>query len=123
MRVVLDTTILIDHLRGSSAAGAYLGSLADRPACSEVTRIEVITGLRSADLRSAEVLFALIEWVPLEESIARRAGDLGRRFRASHSGIDAADLAVAGTAQHLGAALATGNVKHFPMFPGLTAPY
>jgi len=121
--VILDTTVLIDHLRGSSPADAYLSSLAERPACSEVTRVEVITGLRSAETRRAEALFSLIEWIPLDESIARRAGELGRRFRASHPGIDAADLTVAGTAQHLGAMLATANVKHFPMFPALRAPY
>lgn len=123
MRVVLDTTVLIDHLRGSFSADAYLGSLAERPACSEITRVEVITGLRSPETRRAEALFELIEWVPLEEPIARRAGELGRRFRTSHPEIDAADLAVAGTTQHLRATLATANVKHFPIFPGLSAPY
>lgn len=123
MRVVLDTTVLVDHLRGSASASAYLGSLTERPACSEVTRIEVITGLRSPERRAAEALFSLIEWIALDESIARSAGDLGRRFRASHPGIDAADLAVAATTQRLGARLATANVKHFPMFRGLKAPY
>lgn len=83
----------------------------------------MIAGLRSAHTRPAEALFSLIEWVPLDESVARRAGELGRRFHPRHRGIDAADLAVAGTAEHLGAALATSNLKRFPMYPGLEAPY
>lgn len=50
-------------------------------------------------------------------SIARRAGELGRRFRASQAGIDAADLAMREPPSNLEATLATANVKHFPMFP------
>jgi len=83
----------------------------------------VITGLRSPERRAAEALFATIDWIAVDEDIARRAGELGRRFRASHPGIDAADLAVAATAERLGDPCATANVKHFPMFPGLRPPY
>jgi predicted nucleic acid-binding protein len=68
-------------------------------------------------------LFALIAWIPVDESVARRAGDLGRRWRRSHPGIGVADLAIAATAEELGADLATRNLKHFPMFEGLRAPY
>lgn len=110
-------------LRRLPAARGYLQSLDEAPTCSEATRIEVITGLRSAERGLAESLFAAVEWIPIDEDIARRAGALGRRFRASHPGIDVADLAVAATAERLGAEVATINVKHFPMFPGLRAPY
>lgn len=115
--------MLIDHLRASAAAHDYLASLDDRPMCSEVSRIEVIQGLRSAERRGADRLFALIEWVPLDATVARRAGELGRRWRRSHPGIGVADLAIAATVEHLGGELATTNRKHFPMFKGLQAPY
>ena len=123
MKVVLDTTILVDHLRAVRPASEYLASLAERPCCSEITRIEVIQGLRSAERGAAEGLFALIEWVPVSESIARRAGDLGRQWRRSHPGIGVADLAIAATTEEQEATLATRNLKHFPMFSGLRAPY
>lgn len=110
-------------LRGLPQSLSYVRSLRAVPTCSEVTRIEVLTGLRSAERQPAERLFATIDWIAVDEDIARRAGDLGRRFRASHPGIDVADLAVAATTVHLGATCATANVKHFPMFPGLRAPY
>jgi predicted nucleic acid-binding protein len=121
--VVLDTTVLIDHLRASDAAGEYLAGLEDRPVCSEVSRIEVLQGLRSAERRAGNRLFALIERVPVDAMIARRAGELGWRWRRSHPGIGVADLAIAATVEQLDAKLATRNVKHFPMFKGLTAPY
>jgi predicted nucleic acid-binding protein len=38
-------------------------------------------------------------------------------------GIDTADLAIAATAMALDVRLLTRNVKHFPMFAGLAAPY
>ncbi|HEU4705801.1 MAG TPA: type II toxin-antitoxin system VapC family toxin [Solirubrobacterales bacterium] len=120
---MLDTSILVDHLRASTPATEYLAGLDGRPACSEISRIEVIQGLRSAEKRVAARLFALIEWVPVTEAIARRAGDLGRRWRRSHPGIGVADLAIAATAEQLDATLATRNIKHFPMFKGLRAPY
>jgi len=115
--------VLVDHLRALQPATDYVAALEERPSCSEVSRIEIIQGLRSSERRDAEALFTLIEWIEVNEAIARRAGELGRRWRRSHPGIGVADLAVAATAEHAEAALVTCNVKHFPMFPELQAPY
>lgn len=123
MRVVLDTSVLVDHLRSSSPAAEYLAGLQDRPSCSEISRIEVIQGLRSAERKAAERLFALLDWIPVSEAVARRAGDLGRRWRRSHPDIGVADLAIAATAEQIEGTVATRNLKHFPMFEGLRAPY
>lgn len=123
MDVVLDTSVLVDHLRAVTPATEFLAGLKVRPACSEISRIEVLQGLRSAERRAAARLFALIEWVPVDEAVARRAGELGRKWRRSHPGIGVADLAIAATAEQLEATLATRNLKHFPMFKGLRAPY
>ena len=83
----------------------------------------MIQGLRSAERRAAERLFSLIDWVPVSEAVARRAGDLGRRWRRSHPGIGVADLAIAATAEQIEGTIATRNPRHFPMFEGLRAPY
>ncbi|HSS43463.1 MAG TPA: type II toxin-antitoxin system VapC family toxin [Solirubrobacterales bacterium] len=123
MTVVLDTSVLIDHLRGSRAAGDFIAGLSAPPSCSEVSRIEILQGLRSSERRPTNRLFSLIEWIPVDESVANRAGELGRRWRRSHPGIDIADLAIAATAELLETQLATNNLKHFPMFEGLSAPY
>ena len=120
---MIDTSVLVDHLRSFSPASEYIAALDERPVCSEVSRIEIIQGLRSAERSAAEMLFSLIEWVPVSEKIARRAGELGRRWRTSHPGIGIADLAVAATAEQMTAPLATRNVTHFPMFASLQAPY
>jgi predicted nucleic acid-binding protein len=61
--------------------------------------------------------------MPVTEVVAQRAGELGRQWRRSHPGIGVADLAIAATAEQLDATLATRNLKYFPMFEGLRAPY
>jgi predicted nucleic acid-binding protein len=120
--VVCDTTVLIDVLRGRRSAIDFLLGLSRRPVCSEVTRIEVIQGLRSHERSAAMRLFDQIEWAAVDKAIAEKAGELGRSHRASH-GLGKADLCVAATAIITGLPLATDNVKHFPMFPDLTRPY
>ena len=121
--IVVDTTVLIDHIRGVEAASHYLRSLGSVPVCSEVTRAELLRGLRHPELHATDRLMAQITWIPVDEAVARRAGELGRRYRRSHASIGIADLLVAATAQLAGARLATSNVRDFPMFRSLRPPY
>jgi len=121
--ILLDTTVLVDHIRGFEPARAYLRSLSAIPACSEVTRVELLRGIRLPELRATDRLMATVDWIPVDEAIARRAGELGRRFRRSHVSIGVADLVIAATAQLVGAELATSNVRDYPMFKGLRPPY
>ena len=123
MTTVWDSSVIIDVLRGVPAAGLYFRNQTERPVCSEVSRVEVLRGLRSQERSATDRLLAQMRWIPLDEPIARRAGELGRRFRASHSGMNVPDLVIAATALELGATLATANVRHFPMFAGLAPPY
>jgi predicted nucleic acid-binding protein len=120
---VLDTAVLIDVLRGDESAVGFVGRLEALPLCSEITRIEILRGLRSAERQAASSLLNEIDWTPVDERIATRAGELGRSWRDSHPGIDTADLAIAATAELTGRQLATTNLKHYPMFEGLERPY
>ena len=123
MSVLLDTSVVIDILRGHPAAHAYADSLEAIPTCSEITRVEVWRGVRSEQRRMTERVLGSFQWTGLDETIARRAGELGRTWRRSHPGIATADLIIAATAEELGMDLATLNIKHFPMFKDLRAPY
>jgi predicted nucleic acid-binding protein len=120
---LLDTSVLIDFLRGHADAIELVTTLDEPPVSSEICRVELLQGLRSHEMGDATELAALIEWIPLVEPIAILAGELGRRWRPSHSGIGAADLVIAATAQLTGSSLMTLNVKHFPMVDGLLAAY
>lgn len=123
MSAVLDTTVLIDVLRGHPRAVDYVVALEEVPVCSEVTRVEVLRGLRSDERGPAERLFQRLRSVPVDEATARAAGELGRRLRRSHSGVGVTHLVIAATAEQLDHPLATTNVRHFPMLRGLRPPY
>jgi predicted nucleic acid-binding protein len=118
-----DTSVVIDLLRGAAPALTWARGLPGGPWCSEITRVEILRGMRTQERRATERLFGAITWIPLDEAVARRAGELGRTFRRRDHGIATADLVIAATAMVHGHDLATINVKHFPMIAGIRAPY
>lgn len=123
MNVVFDTTVLIDILRGHRPAADYASGLSEVAFCSEVSRTEVIRGLRSAERTAADRLFRAMRWVAIDEPIARRAGELGRRWDRHRPRIAVADLLIAATALELEGSVATASVRHFPMFADIETPY
>ena len=123
---LLDTTVAIDHLRGDQAAVDLLRDLVENEenlAASEVVRFELVAGVRDDELPALEQFFSAVSWVPVGEDVARAAGELARKHRRTHSGIDDADYLIAATALLLEVDLLTTNVRHFPMLPGLAPPY
>ncbi len=120
---LLDTSVLIDVLRGSEVAAGWLASLDDVPSCSELTRAEVLRGVRLPPACAHRPAARALRWVSVDEPVSRRAGELGRQYRRSRPGLSIVDFVIAATAQLLDADLATANVRHYPMFPGLAPPY
>lgn len=123
---LIDTTIAVDHLRGHSPAIRLLEDFIDVDEvllASELTRFELLAGSLPEEVDATEALFSVLSWVPVDEAISRVAGSLAAEYRRAHSGIDAVDFLLAGTASVLDAELLTTNVRHFPMFPDLSSPY
>lgn len=126
MSVLLDTPVIVDHLRADARASALLERLfreEDRVWAAVPTRTEVLAGMRPREQRPMASLFELISWVEIDIAIADAAGELARRYRRSHSGIDTTDYLIAAAAESVGARLVTLNIKHFPMFPDLDRAY
>ena len=90
---------------------------------SEITRLEVLAGMRPVEEHQTRSLLSTLRWQPVDEEVAEKAGELGREWLPSHRGIDGADLAIAATTVLVDARLLTLNVRHFPMFAGLSRPY
>ena len=123
---LVDTTVAVDHLRGTPEATDLLASaIADGETlvASEITRFELLAGVRRSEIPALEAFFSSLVWAPIDEEISRVAGGLAQKHRRSHSGIDDADYLIAATVLVLGAELLTTNVRHFPMLKGLRAPY
>ncbi|HXF35951.1 MAG TPA: type II toxin-antitoxin system VapC family toxin [Actinomycetota bacterium] len=123
---LVDTTVAVDHLRGLAPATRLLSDLVaagEIVAASEITRFELLAGVKRAELDALEAFFSALVCVPIDEEISRAAGALARGLRRSHHGIDGADYLIAATALVLEADLLTTNVRHFPMIEGLRPPY
>lgn len=124
--IVLDTSVLIEHLRGRAEAHAALRRAVEDDqllAASVLTKIEVTAGMRSSERRTVETLFTAMEWLPVTDPIAEDAGTLARQYRRSHQTINVVDYVIAATARAHGAAVWTLNAKHFPMIEGIRPPF
>jgi len=109
-------------LRRHEPAVALLSSTEERVA-SELTRYEILVGMRPTEVKATEDLLAVLEWAPVTESVARLAAALARELHGRFGGIEDADYLIAATAIELDAELATTNVRHFPMFAHLEPAY
>lgn len=126
MTILVDTSVLVDHLRGHEAARQALADAArrgERLVCSVVTRVEVLAGMRPPEEVVTRRLLDALDWVDVDVATAERAGLLANRYLRSHPGVDPVDFIIAATAEQHDATLWTRNVKHFPMVVGLAPPY
>lgn len=121
---IVDSNVLIDAIRNRQPALRFLEAAADAGAVwsSVVVRSELWIGARSGEDDRIEDLIGRIAWHDVTPSIADHAGRLGAPYRLTHH-IGVVDLIIAATAIELGGTVATLNVRDFPMFPGLQAPY
>ena len=115
--VVLDTTVLIDILRGRPVLERLraLRSRADVPATTAVNVEEVIRGLRPDEHPSAKNLFDGLLVVRVDRAVGERAGAWRRDYARAGTTLSQADCLIAAAAAGAGGRLATGNPHHFPM--------
>jgi len=119
--VLLDTTVLIDILRGRGGAIARLRKLrdlGDTPYVCAINVEEVARGLRPAEESSAEQLLTALGAAPLGAAEGWVAGAWRRQQAVGGRTLSQADCLVAAAAAALGGRLATGNPRDFP-FPDL----
>ena len=122
-RLLLDTDVLIDFLRGQPQAVQLLEDTDCEFHVSAVSVAELYVGVR--DGREREVLDQLVgvlRTIEISTEIAQQAGLWRREYGKSH-GTGILDALIAACADALQIPLATLNVKHFPMLPRVSAPY
>lgn len=115
---LLDTTLLIAHLRGNEvvvtllvdllAAGHWLGTT-----CVNIAEIE--RGVRPRERKAATALLERLRYLDTGREAAARAGRYQAIFATRGQTIHTADALIAGTARAHGAILLTDNLRDFPM--------
>jgi len=117
-RYLLDTTVLVAHLRGDEEISQLMRDLvaAGHLLCVSCVNVaEVERGIRPKERRAATTLLDRLTFLSTTVESAIRAGrylaELSERGRTLHL----ADALVAATARVHGAVLVTDNVADFPM--------
>jgi predicted nucleic acid-binding protein len=117
---LLDTSVLVDLLRGRQEAREWIDSLDSNARwLSVVTVAELLAGStnkREERIINRELELYQIEWI--DEPTSQRALELYREFRLSH-GVGFLDCMIAASAMEKRLLLATLNLKHFAPFVGL----
>ena len=116
-RLLLDSTVLIDALRGRPAAArvADLRRTGTEPWVCAISVEEIWRGLREKEQARARRLFNGLRLAPLGVAQGIRAGTWRKAFAERGVTLHQADCLIAAAAIGIGAALATANVRDFPM--------
>lgn len=115
---LLDTTIIIDYVRGSTAVKEYITALKS-PIISSITEAEVYAGAKDKKmLQSLGKTFKAFTLLPITSEITRQAIIIIKTYKLSN-GIGILDAFIAATAMVSGYSLVTSNSKHFLPIKGL----
>ncbi|MEX2525974.1 MAG: type II toxin-antitoxin system VapC family toxin [Gammaproteobacteria bacterium] len=117
MSILIDTDVIIDHLRGILAAREWLlerVSADAPPAISVITVAEIEAGIRASERRHVEALLRGLHILPLDNDIAVQGGRYRALYGRSH-GVLLPDVLIAATARIHKKPLYTLNDKHYPM--------
>ena len=122
-RLLIDTDVLIEYLRGRSEATEYLESLTSDLYISVISVAELFAGVRGDEEENSlkQLLLAFVV-LPITERTARLGGLYRRDYGRSH-GTGLADALIAATSEENGTDLVTFNHRHFPMVSRITVPY
>lgn len=114
-RLLLDTDILINLLRGKEAAREFIVSHMDEDElyCSVITVAGISAGMRPHEEAATRRLLDTLNILEVSRAVAEKAGHYKGTIK-SHS-LELDDCLIAATAFLADAALATGNGKHYPM--------
>ena len=123
-KALLDTSFLIDFLRGRQAAKVRWDALVREGVllgCCAVNVEEVYAGMKPGEEEITASFLNALRYFPLSRAAARKAGEYRREYRLRGVTLHTPDALIAGVCAVFRLALVTRNVDHFPMkdFPVL----
>ena len=119
-RYLLDTTFIVDHLRGTPEAVQRLRRIVEQgdiPFVNDIVTAEAWAGAPSDDDRALTRLFEFLEFIAAGPTHAKIAGRWRARSRDAGHDIGIADSLIAACAEDSQAAVLTRNVRDFAQTP------
>lgn len=126
MRYLLDSTFVIDYLRGDPAAVERFQRMfdaGDEPVTTEIVVCEVATGAPTHPDPDLIAFLEPCEFVQPGSAAALRAGHWRAEARGRGLSLSLADALIAATAQESDAIVLTRNVRDFVLTPVRVEPY
>lgn len=124
--MILDSTFLIDVLRGETAVGELITELdtSGTPFVSSITVMELVEGIHlttvtDRERRAVEQLLAEVHELHFDRECAFRAGRLNAELVSAGEPIDETDVMIAATGLVHDQPVVTRNVDHFERVDGL----
>ncbi|WP_324715345.1 PIN domain-containing protein [Carboxydochorda subterranea] len=120
-RVLVDTSVLVLHLRGDSTGEVLLSWAATLgiPLVSPLSVLEITQAMQPHEEPSTRSLIESLEEVPFDGKIAWQAGSILQRLRRRGITIHLPHAAIAASAMARQAAVLTHNARHFEHVEGL----
>lgn len=118
MTYLLDSTVLIDWLRGVPEAKSRLESLAlegEPIAVNAISVSEVFSGLAEKHRPLIDELLGSYQYWTITEPVAKQAGSYRYQFARQGIQLSVTDTILAAHAVSRDATLITGNIRDFPM--------
>ncbi|MFY9822163.1 MAG: type II toxin-antitoxin system VapC family toxin [Thermoanaerobaculia bacterium] len=114
---LLDSDVVIWHLRGRDAVVEHVLTLARRGriGLSAITRAEVLLGMREPERKLTVQFLDSCETLPVVAATADRAGEIFRSFRSQGITLSLPDVLIGATALLASVPLYTCNPRHYPM--------
>lgn len=121
MKVVVDTSVIIDYLRGGLVWNNFLDDAKKNTSLFLPTIVifELFGGKSTHDPQEEQNITTFIKQfkqIKLDEKTAKRAGELFRDFGRT---LQAPDYIIASSALEIGGMILTLNKKHFERIPNL----
>ena len=123
MRLIIDTSIIIDELRGGKKWDGLVDGFKKKDAelfLPSIVIFEIFSGQSSKNRKIKDKIDNLLghfRLIDLSEGIAQKAGEI---YRDNDSTLGVVDYIIAATAIEVGAQVVTLNEKHFQKIPGVS---
>ena len=117
LRYLLDTDVIIWHLRGHEPTEALLRTIEDEQplGCSALSAFEVWVGARAQEEEPTRRFLETLDQIAADSRIALAAAEYWRDFRGRGVTLGRGDALIAATAKERGLVLVTYNRGHYPM--------